>query len=103
MLGTDSVVNTFSLNLRNKSPHRRELGVEFAGSPGAAFSGRHDWEGRRYAIGSGQRRTLPFHVIAHRDEFSGGRREVNLLLRDGAETWTFKVLLAGPMGSASAR
>jgi cytochrome c oxidase accessory protein FixG len=99
LLGPDSVVNTFSLNLRNKSPHRRELGVEFAEPSGRVFAGRHDWEGRRYAIGSGQRRTLPFHVVAHRDQFQGGKREVILALRDGTETWTFKVLLAGPFDS----
>jgi cytochrome c oxidase accessory protein FixG len=99
LLGPDSVVNTFSLNLRNKGPHRRELGVEFAEPSGRVFAGRHDWEGRRYAIGSGQRRTLPFHVVAHRDQFQGGKREVILALRDGTETWTFKVLLAGPFDS----
>ncbi len=92
MLGQDSVVNTFVLNLRNKSPHRREVGVEF----GEAFAGRHDWEGRRYSMGSGQRRSLPFTVAAHRSVFTGGKRQVEMLLRDGDEAWKFKVQLVGP-------
>jgi cytochrome c oxidase accessory protein FixG len=92
MLGPDSVVNTFILNLRNKSPHRREVGVEFAGN----FAGKHDWEGRRYSLGSGQRRSLAFRVVAHRSAFTGGKREVEMLLRDGSETWKFTVLLVGP-------
>lgn len=100
LVGEDSVVNTFTLNLRNKSPHRRELGVEFDPVAAAGFAGTHDWAGRRYAIGSGQRRSLPLRVTAHRREFSGGRRTLHLRLRDGDETWAFTVLLAGPRDEA---
>jgi cytochrome c oxidase accessory protein FixG len=98
MLGQDSVVNTYVLNLRNKSPHRRDVGVEFA----EPFPGRHDWDGRRYSVGSGERRSLAFRVIAHRSAFTGGKREVNMILRDGEDTWKFKVLLVGPFGSVPA-
>ncbi len=94
MLGQDSVVNTFTLNLRNKSPRRREVGVEF----GEAFAGRHDWEERRYSLGSGQRRSLPIRLTAHRSAFPGGKREVEMILRDGDETWRFRLLLVGPLG-----
>jgi cytochrome c oxidase accessory protein FixG len=92
LLGEDSVVNTFTLNVRNKGAVRREIGVRFEGD----FAGHHDWEDRRYALGSGQRRTLPFRVTAHRSVFQFGKREVILRLDDGEESWAFKVLLVGP-------
>ncbi|HLU69617.1 MAG TPA: hypothetical protein VKZ88_02480, partial [Fibrobacteria bacterium] len=87
----------FTLNLRNLGRARRELGVSLPAD--ANFAGRHDWEGRRYAIGSGERRSLPFKVIAPLHEFSRGRREMEFELSDGHKTWTFKVMLAGPMGN----
>ncbi|MCD6023259.1 MAG: ccoG [Fibrobacteria bacterium] len=93
-VGEDSVLNTFSLNLRNKSPHRRELGVEFA----EPFQGRHDWQGRRYALGSGQRLRVPFTVTSSRSEFSRGKRKLSLNLTDGKESWKFEATLAGPFG-----
>jgi cytochrome c oxidase accessory protein FixG len=96
MLGPDSVVNAFTLNLRNKGARRRELGVAFA----APFSGRHDWQNRRYSLGSGQRRTIPLRVTASREVFRSGKREVDLILTDGTDTWTFKLLLVGPFGAA---
>lgn len=96
MIGADTVVNTFTLNLRNMGRARRELAVTVP--PGTHFSGRHDWESRRYAIGSGERRSLPFQVIAPRDEFIRGRREMEFELSDGVKTWTFTVTLAGPLG-----
>ncbi len=109
MLGEDSVVNTFTLNLRNKGTMRRDIEVVFAGpaadanmQPGgksALFTVHHDWEGRRYSLGSGQRRTLPFHVTAPRSVFQGGKREVMFRLNDGKESWDFKVLLVGPFGN----
>lgn len=99
MRGADSVVNTFTLNLRNKSTHRRELGVEFA----EAFPGTHDWEGRRYAIGSGQRRSLPFTVTAPVEAFRNGFYDLDLVLRDNGDAWTFKVRLVGPRAGVPQR
>lgn len=99
MIGQDSVVNTFTLNIRNKGRYRRELGVSLP--EGTVFAGRHNWEGRRYAIGSGERRSLPFSVVLPRGEFAGGRREAVFVLNDGVESWTFKVTLAGPLGPSS--
>jgi cytochrome c oxidase accessory protein FixG len=99
MLGQDSVVNTFVLNLRNKGAHRRDVTVEFAGP----FAGRTDWEGRRYSLGSGERRSIPLRVTARRSVFSGGRREVEMLLRDGDEAWEFELVLVGPFGGVPAR
>ncbi len=97
MIAADTVVNTFTLHFRNLGRSRRELSVALP--PGTEFSGRHDWEGRRYAIGSGERRSLPLKVIAPRHEFTRGRREMEFALSDGMKTWTFKVMLAGPLGN----
>jgi len=94
MLGADSVVNTFTLNLRNKGRHRRELGIALP--EGVTLAGRQDWGERRYAIGSGERRSLPLRVIVHKDVFQGGKAEATFRLTDGREGWTFTVTLAGP-------
>jgi cytochrome c oxidase accessory protein FixG len=95
MKGEDSVINLYTINLRNKSPHRLEVSVGFD----EVFQGRHDWEARQYALGSGQRLRVPFTVIAHRSEFSNGQRIVHLKLTDGPESWTFQTTLAGPFGA----
>lgn len=94
MLGADSVVNTYTLNLRNKGRHRRELGIQLP--EGVTLAGRQDWGDRRYAIGSGERRSLPLRVIVHKDVFVGGKSEATFKLTDGTEGWTFTVTLAGP-------
>ena len=99
MLGPDSALNTFTLNLRNKSPHRRELGLTFA----EAFPGNHDWQDRRYAIGSGQRRTLPLHVTAPVGVFRNGFYDLEFVLRDNGEFWKFKVRLVGPRPAPAQR
>ncbi len=98
MIGTDSVVNTYTLNIRNKGGSRREVGVLIPAGSHASL--RQDWESRRYSIGSGERRTLPFRVIVHRDVFVHGRAEAKFVLSDGRESWAFKVTLAGPFGTS---
>ena len=94
-IGEDSVLNTFTLHVRNKDLHRREFALSFA----EPFQGHHNWESRRFAVGAGQLQTLELNVVSHRNEFQFGKRDLKLDIRDGAVTREFKVVLVGPFGT----
>ena len=94
-VGEDSVLNTFTLHVRNKDLHRRAFSLNFA----EPFHGHHNWESRRFAVGAGQLQTLEFNVMSQRNEFQFGKRDVKLEIRDGNMARAFNIVLVGPFGT----
>ena len=96
-IGMDSVLNTFTVHVRNKGLQRREFELRFA----EPFRGHHNWEGRRFAVGAGQMQTLELDVTARNDEFQFGKRQLRLELgRDGVRR-DFATTLIGPFGNGT--
>ncbi len=93
-IGEDSVLNTYTLHVRNKDLHRRTFSIRFA----EPFQGSHNWENRRFAVGAGQMQTLEFNVTARKNEFQFGKRDLKLAIEDGSGSREFKVVLMGPFG-----
>ncbi|HKP95910.1 MAG TPA: cytochrome c oxidase accessory protein CcoG [Fibrobacteria bacterium] len=93
-VGADSVLNTFSLHLRNNGSAQRILRLEWAGTPAGAC----DWEGRVFALPAGGAATLPLDVIAPVSAFSRGRLETGMILIDDSVRGGFRMELAGPWG-----
>ncbi len=93
-VGADSVLNTFTVQVRNKGRERRTLTLGF----GDDFPGRHNWHERPFAVGSGQLRTLQLDVVVARDAFVAGRLPASLRVGNGGDARRVNITLAGPMG-----
>lgn len=94
-VGQDSILNTFTLHLRNKDIRRQIYTIRFA----EPIRGRHNWEGRPFSIGSGEIKTLPIDMVVARDEFTLGKREVSLVIEGEKAHPVFKTTLVGPYGN----
>jgi len=99
-VGEDSVLNTFTLHLRNKDTHRHIFRVDFAD----AFGGRQNWRDRPFSLGSGEIKTLPLDIVVARKEFQFGKRDISLRIasEDGSEppiARIFTTTLVGPYGN----
>ena len=94
-IGADSILNPFTVHIRNKGMQRRTFEVQF----GESFRGRHNWQGRKFAVGAGQLQTLQLDVTSLRDEFRFGKRDLKLVLEGDGTQRKFGAMLVGPFGS----
>ena len=104
LMGSDSVLNTFTLHLRNNGSSQRILRLEWDG----AAAGRSSWDGRVFAISGGQSLSLPLEIATPVGRFEKGRMKGGMVLvekpnplsptRTGSSRSPFPVGLAGPWG-----
>jgi cytochrome c oxidase accessory protein FixG len=102
LVGRDSVLNTFTLSLRNNGSSQRILRLEWEG----AAAGRSSWDGRVFAISGGQSLALPLEIVTPVERFQRGRIHGRMVLvekpnpasqvRSAASRSPFPVELAGP-------
>jgi cytochrome c oxidase accessory protein FixG len=92
--GPDSVLNTFTLHLRNNGSAQRILRLEWVGTP----AGKSTWEGRVFALAGGQSLALPLDVASDIRAFQRGRMEGRMMLTDQTGRVPFSIELAGPWG-----
>jgi cytochrome c oxidase accessory protein FixG len=93
-IAADSVLNTFTLHLRNNGSVQRILRMGWSG----ASSGRSSWEGRVFALAGGQSLSMPLDVVTSAVDFRRGKLETTMILWDKNIRVPFKVDLAGPWG-----
>ena len=91
----DSVVNTFTLHLRNNSSTQHILRMQWS----REASGKSSWEGRVFAMPGGQSMSLPLEITTSVDQFQRGRKEVGMVLIDKGIRVPFRLELAGPWGN----
>ncbi len=95
-VGADSILNTFTVQVRNKDVMRHTFSLDFDESAPA----RQNWQDRRFAVGAGQLQTLPLDIVIRRDAFRQGERVLHLILRgDGGIDRKFDATLIGPFGA----
>ncbi len=93
-VGADSVLNPFTLHLRNNGSAR--LILKLAWDQGS--SGTFNWEGRSFALASGQSQDLPLDLIVPVSVFRRGVSESGLVLIGPGIRENVPVRLAGPWG-----
>lgn len=93
-VGMDSVLNTFTLHLRNNGSER--LVLSLAPAPGA--SGTFNWEGRSFSLASGQPMDLPIDFTVPDSSFKRGTADAGLVLTGPGVREALPVRLAGPWG-----
>jgi cytochrome c oxidase accessory protein FixG len=94
-VGIDSVLNTFTLHIRNKEPRLRVLRIEPMGN----FPAKSNWQGREFNLSGGQLLSLPLDLVVPKDAFRRGKLEVKMtLVGDGLRPVPLAAVLAGPWG-----
>jgi len=94
-VGTDSVMNTYTLHLRNNRSERLVLKLE----RNAATGGTFNWEGRSFALSSGQTMDLPLDFRLPTEAFRRGSADAGLILTGPGVRENLSVRLAGPWGN----
>jgi cytochrome c oxidase accessory protein FixG len=94
-VGSDSVLNTFTLHLRNNGSSQRILRLHWAG----AEAGKSNWDGRVFALSGGQSLGVPLEIMVPATGFKRGKLETEMILEDKTIRVRFPMELAGPWGS----
>jgi cytochrome c oxidase accessory protein FixG len=93
-IGQDSVLNSFTLHLRNNGSVSRVLRMNWVKSS----SGISSWEGQVFALSAGQSLSIPLEIRTSISDFTRGRKEVEMYLVDNSIRVPFNLELAGPWG-----
>ncbi|MDB5104900.1 MAG: cytochrome c oxidase accessory protein CcoG [Fibrobacteres bacterium] len=93
-VGADSVLNTFTLHLRNNGSERLILMLGWDG----AARGTSNWEGRSFALASGQSLDLPVDLTTPASGFIRGGADAGLVLSAPGVREEIDIRLAGPWG-----
>jgi cytochrome c oxidase accessory protein FixG len=93
-IGTDSVANAFTLHLRNNGSRRQVLNMAWDG----AAQGSFNWQGRSFALASGQSMDIPLDVIVPIGKFKRGAAETGFVLTGTGIRENLGLRLAGPWG-----
>lgn len=94
-VGTDSVMNTYTLHLRNNRSERLVLKLERDVASGGTFN----WEGRSFALSSGQTLDIPLDFRLPAAAFRRGSADAGLVLTGPGVREILPVRLAGPWGN----
>lgn len=90
----DSVTNNFTLHLRNNGPARLVVSLDWEG----AAPGRFNWEGRPFALSSGQSQAIPLDITVTASVFTRGSALAGLVLTAPGARESLPIRLAGPWG-----
>jgi cytochrome c oxidase accessory protein FixG len=93
--GADSVLNTFTLHIRNKDIARQVVKVRFADET----QGRLNWDSRSFTLGRGEIKTLPLDIVVPRHAFHLGKRDIALEFTGVGTQRIVKTTLVGPYGN----
>lgn len=94
-VGADSILNTYTLHIRNKDRVRQIVSVRFAD----ATPGTLNWSSRSFTLGRGEIKTLPLDIVVPRSAFHLGKREIKLEFVGVETSRVVKTTLVGPYGN----
>jgi len=92
-LGADSIINIYSLDIRNKSGKTRSFHVNFA----SGLPGHTNWNPNGYEVEAGQIQSFPLTWVLPRSVFTQGKFLGEIEISDGHESHFLKVTALGPV------